>query len=321
MPPLPLYAFFSALRRYNFALGVSDYALLLEALNGGYGLQSEQDLLRLCRTLWFKPGQSWDVFQDQFWRAIRDAKGALQIEASNTDATALETNSDTKIEQQATPDEDLLQDDRSELEPPKPQPQTIENTVETEGRFVHLSIASSAELAGETLQSTEQLHQRLEAEDFLFQGRFQAISSRQLTQTWRYLPTRPQYRQSSEVDIHGTVEQIARTGMIQDVVFQQQAEEMARLLILIDIEGSMIAFHDLAEQIIASAPSSENEIPAHLYFHDVPGPQLFRDVDQTRSYQIQELKSFFIHRKASILIISDAGAARGRYDRQRVLDT
>ncbi|MEL7532081.1 MAG: hypothetical protein AAFN10_12260, partial [Bacteroidota bacterium] len=82
MPPLPLYRFFQALRKANFALGVSDYGLLLEALNGGYGLQSEADLLRLCRTLWFKPGQSWELFQTQFYQALAETQQTTQQEIS-----------------------------------------------------------------------------------------------------------------------------------------------------------------------------------------------------------------------------------------------
>ncbi len=322
MPPLPLYRFFQALRKANFALGVSDYGLLLEALNGGFGLKSETDLLRLCRTLWFKPGQSWELFQEQFYQALADAKQTPLPEPSpstpeeNDPAFQTKQQEDNPIEE----GEDPL-DDQSSFESETENSATEEEDTPTEGNFVHLSIASSAELAGENLQTKEQLQSQLQAQSFIFQGRYQAISNRQLTQSWRYLPDRTEDRPSDEIDIKATVENIAKSGRLEKIAFHKQKVGLARLLLLIDYEGSMVAFHELAQQVLASAPQTEGKAPNVLYFHDVPGPQLFHDVDQTKAYQIQSLIPLYRHRKAGILIISDGGAARGRYDRQRIIQT
>ncbi|MEM6347671.1 MAG: hypothetical protein AAF927_27535 [Bacteroidota bacterium] len=322
MPPLPLYRFFQALRKANFALGVSDYSLLLEALNGGFGLQSEADLLRLCRTLWFKPGQSWELFQEQFYQALVEAK---QLSLPEDDPATLEPIDQTKQAAKLADDaieavEEAL-DDQSTFESETANTATEEESALEAGKFVHLSIASSAELAGENLQSKEQIHTQLQAQSFIFQGRYQPISKRQLTQSWRYLPDRSEDRPTKEIDINATVENIAKTGRLENLAYQTQKEGIARLLLLIDYEGSMVAFHELAQQIAASAPKTEGKAPNVLYFHDVPGPQLFQDLDQTKAYQIQSLAPLYRHRKAGILIISDAGAARGRYDRQRIIQT
>lgn len=322
MPPLPLYRFFQALRKANFALGVSDYGLLLEALNGGFGLRDEEDLLRLCRTLWFKPGQSWELFQEQFYQTLAEAKKnptkvISPSEESDTNQSPLAAKS---LGEQQGNNEEIL-DDNSDFHQTQTPEKEEKSIIEEVGNFVHLSIASSAELEGAKLQSKEQLHAQLHSQSFLFRGSYQAISQRQLSQSWRYLPDRTEAYPSEQIDINATVENIAKSGRLEQLVYQNQKVGIARLLILIDYEGSMVAFHDLAEQVAASAPQTVGKGPKVLYFHDVPGPQLFQDPDQTLAYQIQDLIPVFRHRKAAILIVSDAGAARGRYDRKRVIQT
>lgn len=323
MPPLPLFRFFQALRKANFALGVSDYALMLEALNGGFGLRDEADLLRLCRTLWFKPGQSWEVFQEQFYQALNEAKRGVEADHLDARKAITEENIDEKPEETTTPIQDKGEeiDDQDQFKSQKESNEDGSESQTESGEFVHLSIASSAELAGDNLQDFEEVNSQILQQSFLFQGRYQAISSRQLTQSWRYLPDRSLARPSEQIDINKTVEQIAKSGRLENLVYHTQQVGIARLLILLDYEGSMVAFHDLAQQIAASAPKSDNKTPNTLYFHDVPGPTLFHDPDRTKAYQISELTPYFRHRKASILIISDAGAARGRYDRQRIIKT
>ncbi|MFK7921846.1 MAG: hypothetical protein AB8H47_07805 [Bacteroidia bacterium] len=323
MPQLPLYRFFQALRKANFALGVSDYGLLLDALNGGFGLRDEADLLRLCRTLWFKPGQSWEVFQEQFYQALDEARKSLEDSRIDAPKAIIQDDSGPKPEEVSSPTLDTVGDidDQGQFDSRESQDIDTSESQTEAGEFVHLSIASSAELAGDSLQGIEEVQSQVLQQSFLFQGRYQAISPRQLTQSWRYLPDRTLPRPSESIDINKTVDQIAKSGRLEHLVYETQQVGIARLLILLDYEGSMVAFHDLAEQIAASAPKSDTKTPNTLYFHDVPGPILFQDPDQTKAYQISELAPYFRHRKASILIISDAGAARGRYDRQRIIQT
>lgn len=325
MAKLPLYSFFQALRKHGFAMGVDDYGNLLEALNGGFGLKSDQDLLQLCRLLWFKPNQSWELFQDQFWRAFRNEKSfnagsesTRSLTGEPKDSTSDEiTDFDEPTFSRSDPQESSSGFESS------PTTGSAEEAAQSgaENQYLYLSIASSAELSGGSLPPMQQIEQHISQYEFVFQGRYQAINSRQLQNSWRYLPERTQKRPLDEINIPATVERIARTGSLEKVVFKQESLGLARLLVLLDFDGSMVAFHDLAQQIATSAPKTAGKLPTTYYFHDIPGPKLFRDPDRTQADEIMHLAPFFIHRKASILIVSDAGAARGRYDRQRVLET
>ena len=84
---LPLYGFFDRLRQNEFPLGVGEYEKLLTALSNNFGIGTveyrtmlgtldhnsaldnaypKNSLLRLCKLLWLKPGQSTKLFEDIF---------------------------------------------------------------------------------------------------------------------------------------------------------------------------------------------------------------------------------------------------------------
>lgn len=320
LPPyqLPLWAFFKALRQHGFALGVDDYALLIEAMNGGFGLQSEKDLLRLCRTLWYKPDQSWEVFEDQFYRTFRLFRQQLKEKAAGKEPTPPPPIVDPPPIVPPLPTEE-----RSVVPPSRPDPGSQEalSPPISPQAFIHLNITSSREKAGESLPGPEELSQQTERVEFLFQGAYRVITPRQLQNSWKYLPDHFEQKPTEEVDVPASLEKLARSGELKEIVYQTEKQGISRLLTLIDYDGSMVAFHDLAEQIADSAPQARHRLPGRYYFHDVPEGSLFRDSSFSQADEVTQLPKYYAHQKAQILIVSDAGAARGRYEAERVYET
>lgn len=52
---LPLYLFFEQLQKNRFALDIISYQQVLKAMQGGFGLQSQDELFQLCKMVWYKP--------------------------------------------------------------------------------------------------------------------------------------------------------------------------------------------------------------------------------------------------------------------------
>ncbi|RMG28635.1 MAG: hypothetical protein D6730_05240, partial [Bacteroidetes bacterium] len=144
---------------------------------------------------------------------------------------------------------------------------------------------------------------------------------RDLRLSWRYLRTDYTLRPGEEVDIEATIASFFRSGMFTPV-YRPQKSYYAQLMLWIDHGGSMVAFEDFARQVQALAPLGKfGKLPAVAYFRNVPAGRVFESPAHQRAISFDTLASRFRHKKVNLLIISDAGAARGHYDEMRVFHT
>ncbi len=95
----------------------------------------------------------------------------------------------------------------------------------------------------------------------------------------------------------------------------------ARLVLLIDQQGSMEPF-SLVVEVLKKSVSRGNLVnkPNLYYFHDCPEGFLYKQPSLAVALPLEEVFAEQA-RGTSVLIVSDAGAARGYYDRRRVADT
>jgi hypothetical protein len=61
---------FTCLREAGLPLGIAEYHLLLESINGGFGSRDRDNLAQLCRTLWVKSPREEQIFQNYFDQII-----------------------------------------------------------------------------------------------------------------------------------------------------------------------------------------------------------------------------------------------------------
>lgn len=87
-----LLALFNQLRESGLPLGVSEYNLLLRAIDRGFGQRDRDDLAQLCRTLWIKSPAEKQIFQEHFDQMIplqlwfqKELKAAESEEAEKKD--------------------------------------------------------------------------------------------------------------------------------------------------------------------------------------------------------------------------------------------
>src|SRR5947208_11506031 len=104
-------------------------------------------------------------------------------------------------------------------------------------------------------------------------------------------------------------------------VYRRQLRHHAHLLLLIDRRGSMAPFHSLTRDLIETAQQAPTlERVETRYFHDVVADTLYADPLLNEPMALEQgLES--CGPETSLLIVSDAGAARGSLDIDRVLAT
>lgn len=169
------------------------------------------------------------------------------------------------------------------------------------------------------------------------------ILPRSMAYAWRYL-RRPRPDGPQDVlDIEATVEQVAKTGFFLSPILHRREINHASLLLLIDQDGSMTPFHRFSRDLVATAFSGGDLVRVDAYyFHNLPetddytdddkDPPLKKPVDKvlethvykdprlTQPVDIREMWSI-CDADTSVLIFSDAGAARGRQRIERLRAT
>ena len=307
---------FQQLRRRRFPLGLDDYLALRQALRAGFGLSSQEDLRDLCCSLWAKSFQEREVLASLF-------------------------------EQLQFPIWEMPELEESLVAPPPPEPETqldeyqgvqaeSSPTTQTYRNLPHVVV------------NVEQLSQR----SFVFVPQF-PITYREVAQTWRRLRRSVREGPRTELDIEATITNRCRSGVTSSVILRPRRRNRARSLLLVDRQGSMAPFHRLSEEVCSAIEQAGRlEQPAAFYyFHDVPAEgadetvsdlledSLFPTLDPILP-NIQPLEEGYLYDEpelfspqslvdilqthavgANVVLLSDAGAARGRYDLLRLLDT
>ncbi|MFN0087920.1 MAG: VWA containing CoxE family protein, partial [Blastocatellia bacterium] len=149
------------------------------------------------------------------------------------------------------------------------------------------------------------------------------ISREMMTHGWRAL-RRPLRDGAFDVlDVPATVERAVRLGFFLDAVYRRRETNHAHLVLLVDQGGSMVPFHrfarDLAETALAEQEHRLRKAEVY-YFHNYFAGSLHRDPYLTeevgRDAALEETDA-----ETSVLIVSDAGAARGHRRRDRIRAT
>ncbi|HMV46981.1 MAG TPA: VWA domain-containing protein [Blastocatellia bacterium] len=149
------------------------------------------------------------------------------------------------------------------------------------------------------------------------------LSKLSMAYGWRYLRLDVNDGAANILDLAATVDKAAREGLFTEPVYRRQRTNHAHLILLVDQKGSMMPFHRFTRDLVDSALESGHFAEDHVerfYFQNVIEEKLYTD-----PYLIQSVAFADVLARCdgdtSILIVSDAGAARGLYHSDRVLMT
>ena len=145
------------------------------------------------------------------------------------------------------------------------------------------------------------------------------VTQRQLKQSWRYLRQLVREGIATELDIEATTQQIARCGMLLEPVVVPPRQNRTELLLLVDQDGSMVAFRSLAERLTETAVRGGRLGKMGIfYFRNCPIDSLYRDPLHLDAEPVADVLAQLRRDRTVVLIFSDGGAARGGFSRDRI---
>jgi uncharacterized protein with von Willebrand factor type A (vWA) domain len=152
---------------------------------------------------------------------------------------------------------------------------------------------------------------------------FWPLPRRSMDYGWRYLRRMVADGPADIPDIAATVEAVARTGIYLEPVYRRRETNHVRLILLVDQGGSMGPFHRFTRDLVESLRQSEHfnrELIEVWYFHNVIGEYLYANPHLTRPEACDEILGR-CDGETSVVIVSDAGAAKGSYRPERIRET
>lgn len=316
-----LWRLFQQLRRRQFLLGLDDYQALRTALRAGFGWSSQQALCDLCCSLWAKSPQEQETLVALFEQLVPRTLVLLEALDPTTDPKTTATGTTLPQDKSGLPDEQTAAL-ATEVRPFKGLP----------------PVPIPAQLSNRPL---------------IFAPQF-PLSYREVVQAWRRLRQPVREGAATELDIVATVARRSRVGVVTPPVLVPRRRNTARLLLLVDRQGSMAPFHRFSDEVCtAIMQAGRLKQAARYFFHDVPAEgadervleqlsgQMFPALDMILP-EIEPLRTGYLYGTndpdllvplpldevlktsatgAAVVILSDAGAARSRYDLLRLLDT
>ena len=286
---------FLRLRQRGYLLGVDEYQAALEAIVAGYS-QNEEALIELVQILWCNSRSQqnqlvpiWKDLQRDVQKPRDDLKNRLEKESSKTEQSQEEKDSTESQKQEVLAREVELQ--------PKQE-------------------VASLPVQAPSFTATER-------EGILSLQNYFPVSRRSMVYGWRFLRRPVADGCKNVLDIPVTIQKVTEQGYYLAPVYRRQQRNGARLLVLVDQNGSMMPFHQFSRDLVETARDEsllQEENVQVFYFHNVPASHVYQDVYLTKPILTQDVLGQ-CNGDTSVLIVSDAGAARGYRRQERIQNT
>ena len=302
---LPLFDIFNNLRqRHGFPLGIEEYLIVVKSLKAGFGINNRQELEQLCCTLWAKSEEESRLIHklfEQMWIQIEDNI----LDEVETESKLIQTGIDfgTSFTNVTL---------SSELEN-KPIPEIEESP----------SIMLEQDEPVQVVKAIRTRHQEtsLNRPCYSLLNEYFPVTKRQMKQSWRYLRRPVREGIAVELDIESTVDKIGREGLLIEPFLIPRRINKTDLILMVDQEGSMTPFHGLSRQLIETAQRGGKLRQTRVfYFHDYVDKYIYRHPALLNAQKLDEMLAE-VGERAIILIISDGGAARGKFEEERIKQT
>lgn len=348
-PEFGLWTLFRQLQRHQFPLGVDDYLALRTALRAGFGWSSRAELCTLCCSLWAKSLAEqavvralFDTLQLEDWALITQQSTPVHDESLGS-AAEMATDGESADITDGVVNENTIVASATELEG-HDDVSSVESGV---GQIGELMVAPLNRVLPPLTWRSDQALPSVHVFLSQFPTNYRIVS-----QTWRRLWWPVREGPKTELDIQGTIESRIRTGVATPPVLRSSRRNRARLLLLVDRQGSMAPFHAFVAEVRDTiSKTSRLGNVAVAYFHDVPldgaDSSVLQDLTDHAATgldpvlsQVSPLSDGVLFADpellspltaidvleghgidAGIVVISDAGAARRHRDLLRLLDT
>ena len=277
--------FFFHLRRSGLPVSLTEWMALTEALSQGLGRESLLGFYHLCRAVCVKTEAHFDLYDQcfaEFFRDVEAPEGVLQ--------QVLDWLRDPVLPRTLTPDE-LAMLEKLDLEELRRrfEERLREQTERHDGgnRWIGTGGTSpfghsgthpdGLRVGGEgggrsAMQVAADRRFRNLRHDLTLDVRQIGVALRKLRQLAR--DGRP-----DELDLDETIDETARNAGDIELVFRPERKNTVKLLLLLDVGGSMTPYTRLSERLFSAAHAASHfKAFKHFYFHNCPYETLFTDI-------------------------------------------
>lgn len=312
LPPL-LLGLFRELKANGVPVGTRDYLDGVEALRLGFGQGDRAALRELASALWGRSDEERRLIAR--WFDVLPPPEAAQITAiddtlDSLDATTSEPTAAATAPRPVAPT--AAGSSASPSAAPGPSP----DTAIAQAARARVSFAATREGSGlpiPRLASAPPI-----GEDYVLDPQ-PLISPRDMAVLWRRYRRSTRHGPRTEMDLAATLRERCRRGLLCRPVCRPRRSNSARLLILADASPSMDPWRPFLATLAASLPLGRLARAELRYFNNQPRRQLYAtsglDEPEDRDAVLRR------HAGAALLVVSDAGSARGALNRRRALQT
>lgn len=328
---LPLYNAFMQLMKLeknqpNKGIDPESYLQLIDVLHRGYALNSLDELLFFCKKLWLKPFHKGtdatiteEVLENIIRQNLREYNMAIDKNAGKVAEPDLDIPQpeDTSINDDINPDDpDLLpESDTPPQEVPKEEPITSLDPLTT----TKLVINIEESIANNNVGGQQDYSNYFNEKKFKFNYTYLTVSPRFIEQTIRSLRYKVKGTGKPVIDVEATIKDVGSKGFFDNWLLTEEEDYVTRWTLLFDREGSMVAFHALQDALANAAVKGTMKNEGDLfYFRNVARDFLYTNEHRTRSVPFAKIVNGPVR---NIIIVSDAGAARGTFNEDRIKNT
>ena len=288
--------FFFYLRRRGLAVSLGEWMTLMEALSLGLADESLNRFYFLCRSLCVKSESDFDLYDQCFAEYFKDAEVASTIKDEIFDwlDNPIFPRDLTDEEKQRLKSLDLDELRRQFEERMAEQTERHDGGnrwVGTGGTspFGHSGYHPSGIRVGGEGRNKSAM-QIAAARVFRNLRRDVVLDTRGIGMALRQLRQWGKGEGPEELDIEATIDATARNAGDIDMVFRQSRKNAVKLLLLMDVGGSMTVYTRLCETLF-SAAHGLNHFKAFktYYFHNCPYDFLFTDIQQGETIDTQDV--------------------------------
>lgn len=289
---------FEKLRQQRVPLGLADYVLALKAVSDLADSENLEDVQSLCRLFWTKSSADQLLFDETF---VIESHNRLEAIKQKEQQNAFSSRTKAPLPSQPMPPS--IRPPISEKKPPQRQPIVVPKARPQSISDMHpKGLINKGNTAYHLIPRTP-------------------MDKRDMAGVWRKLRYLQQEGISEDLDVQATTRSLEQTGFLLKPVLKSRRRNQAKLVVMLDQGGSMEPFtlfiNTLMESILRSGSLRQIDI---FYFHDAPENYLYRHPTLFGSKSLESVLLEYCQ-NTSVLIVSDAGAARGHYDSIRLKAT
>ena len=315
----PLFELFLELRD-PLRLSPEDYHLLLTALELGFGqpqaVNSQDSLKQLCRLLWLKTQDEATV--RYFERVFQQHCAATAtIAPTATDSTTLtEPTAAPTVAGSTTPND--LTNAETTTDSTTPNDSTSAATPPTVPRPPQPPAPRRGPRTLSAFQGGDLPPPETSDEGYRLQPRDSPVHPRLTRRSWRKVRRLLRRGTTGQVDIAATLTQLATQGRCLSPPLEAKRVNVLELLLLIDVDGSMVPFRFPRDCLLATVEPKHFERVEQYYFRNVPERFVYCSAKGADIRLFDDLFASLSPSRSVALIFSDGGAARGGYNSDRV---